>query len=275
MVQAFDDTRPRPLRTAPTPMPSGTRVPPHDVEAEESLLGAMLLSNDAASVGIEKCSSADFYKPAHGHIFGAIQALMERGEAIDAVTVTDELKRSGVLEAVGDRSIFISLLANTPSIANARHYAEIVEEHALLRKLIGVAGDIADIGYSVPEDVKAAVDEAEQMVFNVGERRTVDTMRPLHELLGAGLDRIEELGQRGSEHHGRGHRLPRAGQDPARLPALVAEHRGRPSRHGKDQLRPRRAGQRRPAGRSARPSCSRWRWAISSSRSASWPPRPR
>ena len=166
-------------------------MPPHDLEAEESLLGAMLLSNDAASVGIEKCSAADFYKPAHGHIFGAIQALMERGEAIDAVTVTDELKRSGVLEAVGDPSIFISLQANTPSIANARHYAEIVEEHALLRKLIGVAGDIADIGYSVPEDVKAAVDEAEQMVFNVGERRTVDTMRPAARAArgGAGPDR--------------------------------------------------------------------------------------
>ena len=107
MVQAFDDTRPRPLRAAPMPAPSGARVPPHDLEAEESLLGAMLLSNDAASVGIERCSGADFYKPAHGHIFGAIRALMERGEAIDAVTVTDELKRSGVLEAVGDPSIFI------------------------------------------------------------------------------------------------------------------------------------------------------------------------
>ena len=166
MVQAFDDIRPRPLRAAPAG--AGGRVPPHDLEAEESLLGAMLLSNDAASVGIERCSAGDFYKPAHGHIFGAIQALMERGEAIDAVTVTDELKRSGVLEQVGDPSIFISLQANTPSIANARHYAEIVEEHALLRKLIGVAGEIADIGYSVPEDVKAAVDEAEQMVFNVG-----------------------------------------------------------------------------------------------------------
>src|ERR1700729_2139938 len=180
-------------------MPTGTRAPPHDVEAEESLLGAMLLSNDAASVGIEVCSAGDFYKPTHGHIFSAIRALMERGEPIDAVTVTDELKRSGVLEQVGDPSIFISLQANTPSIANARHYAEIVEEHALLRKLIGVAGDIADIGYSVPEDVKAAVDEAEQMVFNVGERRTVDTMRPLQVLLGEGLDRIEELGKRGSE----------------------------------------------------------------------------
>ena len=210
MVQAFDDIRPRPLRTAPTPMPSGTRVPPHDVEAEESLLGAMLLSNDAASVGIEKCSSADFYKPAHGHIFGAIQALMERGEAIDAVTVTDELKRSGVLEAVGDRSIFISLQANTPSIANARHYAEIVEEHALLRKLIGVAGDIADIGYSVPEDVKAAVDEAEQMVFNVGERRTVDTMRPA----------ARAAGSRAGPHRGAG--PARLGASPAWRPATTS-----------------------------------------------------
>ncbi len=158
----------------------------------------MLLSHDAASAGIEKCGADDFYKPAHGHIFAAIRALLERGEAIDAVTVTDELKRSGVLEQVGDPSIFISLQANTPSIANTRHYAAIVEEHALLRRLIGVAGEIADIGYSVPEDVKAAVDEAEQLVFDVGERRTVDSMRPLQELLGAGLDRIEELGQRGS-----------------------------------------------------------------------------
>ena len=196
MVQAFDDFRPSALRAAPA---AGARVPPHDIEAEESLLGAMLLSNDAAVAGIERCAAGDFYKPAHGHIFGAIIALLERGEAIDAVTVTDELKRSGVLEQVGDPSIFISLQANTPSIANARHYAEIVEEHSLLRKLIGVAGEIADIGYSVPEDVKAAVDSAEQMVFDVAERRGADTMHHLHDLLLQGLDRIEELGQRGSE----------------------------------------------------------------------------
>jgi len=195
VVQAFDDTRPRPLRAAPAPQ-SGTRVPPHDLEAEESLLGAMLLSSDAASVAIEVCSAGDFYKPAHGHIFGAIRALMERGEPVDAVTVTDELRRSGLLEAVGDPSVFIALQANTPSMANARHYASIVEEHALLRRLIGVAGDIADIGYSIPEDVQGAIDQAEQMMFDVAERRTADTMSPLHDLLGQGLDRIEELGKR-------------------------------------------------------------------------------
>ncbi|MGP0029224.1 MAG: DnaB-like helicase N-terminal domain-containing protein, partial [Acidimicrobiales bacterium] len=198
MVQAFDDTRPRALRTAPGGASTGARIPPHDLEAEESLLGAMLLSSDAASAAIEKCSAGDFYKPAHGHIFGAIRALMERGEPIDAVTVTDELRRSGLLEAVGDPSVFISLQANTPSIANARHYAAIVEEHALLRSLIGVAGEIADLGYSVPENVEGAIDEAEQMMFNVAEKRTADTIAPLHDLLVKGLDRIEELGQRGS-----------------------------------------------------------------------------
>ena len=214
-------------------------MPPHDLEAEESLLGAMLLSYDAASAGIEMCSGGDFYKPAHGHIFGAIKALMERGEAVDAVTVTDELKRSGVLEAVGDPSIFISLQANTPSIANAKHYATIVEELALLRRLIGVAGEIADIGYSVPEDVKLAVDEAEQLVFNVAERRTADTMRPLHELLGDGLDRIEELGQRGSHITGVASGLPRARPDPARASS------------------PRRSTSSGPAPAWARPA-SRW-----------------
>ena len=198
MVQAFDEARPRPLRAAPA-QPSGARIPPHNLEAEESLLGAMLLSNDAASVAIEICNAGDFYKPAHGHIFGAIRALMERGEPIDAVTVSDELQRSGLLDAVGDPSVFISLQANTPSIANARHYAAIVEEHSLLRRLISVAGDIADIGYSVPENVEGAIDEAEQMMFNVAEKRTADTVYPLKELLGLGLDRIQELGERGSD----------------------------------------------------------------------------
>jgi replicative DNA helicase len=159
----------------------------------------MLLSNDAASAAIEICTAGDFYKPAHGHIFGAIRNLMERGEPIDAVTVSDELQRTGLLDAVGDPSVFISLQANTPSIANARHYAAIVEEHSLLRRLIGVAGDIADIGYSVPENVEGAIDEAEQMMFNVAEKRTADSVYPLKELLGLGLDRIQELGERGSD----------------------------------------------------------------------------
>jgi replicative DNA helicase len=189
MVQAFEDSRPRPIR----PLAPGARVPPHNLEAEESLLGAMLLSNDAASVAMELCTSADFYKPAHGHVFGAIANLFERGEPVDAVTVTDELRRSGLLEAVGDASLLVSLQSNTPSIANALHYARIVEEHALLRRLVEVAGEIADLGYSVPEDVTGAVDRAEQLVFDVNQRRTVESVHPLSDLLGPSLDQIERL----------------------------------------------------------------------------------
>ena len=193
MVQAFED-RPRPLRVAPA---GGPRVPPHNLDAEESLLGAMLLSSDAAAVAIETCSSGDFYKPAHGHVFSAISGLFEQGEPIDAVTVMEELRRTGLLEAVGDPSLLVSLQASTPSIANAAHYAQIVEEHSLLRRMVGVAGEIAELGYSVPEDVTGALDDAERMIFDLGQRRTTESVQALKELLGPSLDRIEELSQKG------------------------------------------------------------------------------
>ena len=195
MVQAFDDARPRYLRAAsPT---SGPRVPPHNLEAEESLLGSMLLSADATAAAIEICTAADFYKPAHGHIFGAIVSLYQRGQPVDAVTVTDELRRSTQLEAIGDPAILVSLQVNTPSVANAEHYARIVEEHSLLRRLVGVAGEIAELGYSVPDDVTAAVDDAERMVFDLSHRRTTESLEALRDLIGPSLDRIEELASHG------------------------------------------------------------------------------
>ena len=214
MVQVLDDDRPRRIRPgtaaggagAPGSFPgglapvagSGPRVPPHDLDAEESLLGAMLLSSDAVVAAIETCRAADFYKPAHGHIFSAVVSLFEAGEPVDAVTVADELRRSGVLDQIGDPTLLVSLQANTPSLANAAHYARIVEEHALLRRLIGVAGDLAELGYSVPDDVTAAVDEAERMVFDLAERRTADSVESLRNLIGPSLDRIEELSHRSS-----------------------------------------------------------------------------
>ena len=262
MVQAFDDTRPRPLRTAPTPVPSGTRVPPHDVEAEESLLGAMLLSNDAASVGIEKCSAADFYKPAHGHIFGAIQALMERGEAIDAVTVTDELKRSGVLEAVGD-PLHLHFAAGqhavdrqrTPLRRDRRGARAAAQAHRRGRghrrhRLLGARGRQGGGRRGGADGLQRR--RAPHGRHHAAAARAAGRGAGPHR--GAGPARLGD--------HRRGDRLPRAGQDPARLPAVVAQHRGRPPRHGEDELRPRRPGQRRAAGRSGPPCSSRWRWAI-------------
>ncbi|HZU80086.1 MAG TPA: DnaB-like helicase N-terminal domain-containing protein, partial [Acidimicrobiales bacterium] len=192
MAQALENSRVTRLPTS-----TGGRVPPHDLDAEESLLGAMLLSRDAIAAAVETCGAEDFYKPAHAHIFAAITALYTRGEPADPVTVADELRRSGLLQDVGEPSVLISLQVNTPSTANAAHYARIVEEHALLRRLVSVAGEIAELGYSVPEDVSEVIDHAETMVFEVAQRRVVDTMSSLRDLLAQSLDHLEHLYERG------------------------------------------------------------------------------
>jgi replicative DNA helicase len=193
MLKPIDDGR---RRTGP-PSPAASRVPPSNLEAEESLLGAMLLSRDAIAAALERCSSDDFYKPSHGHIYEAITALYARGEPADAVTVAETLRRGGLIEAIGGPAVLATIQANTPAISNASRYAGIVEEHALLRRLIGVASEIAEIGYGLPDDVAAAIDRAESLVFEVAQRRTVDSLATLRELLAASLDHLEVLYGRG------------------------------------------------------------------------------
>lgn len=186
----------QPRRERPT-VDAG-RVPPHNLEAEESLLGAMLLSRDAISAASEVgVGAADFYRPAHGHVFDAVTGLYSHGDPVDPVTVAEALSRAGLLEAIGGPGLLVSLQARTPATSSAARYARIVSEHALLRRLIGVAGEIAEIGYSLPDDVIAAIDRAEAMVFDVAERRVSDTMAPLKDLLDASLTRLELLYERG------------------------------------------------------------------------------
>ena len=160
-------------------------------------LGAMMLARDAIAAAVETCGADDFYKPTHGHIFDAITTLYSRGEPADPVTVSDELSRAGLMDAIGGLPALISLQADTPATTNASRYARIVEEHALLRRLIAVAGEIAEMGYSVPDDVAAAVDRAETLVFDVAERRVTDSLKPLQSLLVETLDRLERLFDRG------------------------------------------------------------------------------
>jgi replicative DNA helicase len=179
-----------------TERPAG-RVPPHNLDAEASLLGAMLLSRDAIASAGEIVKANDFYTPAHGHVFDAILSLYGAGEPADPVTVAEELRRAGLLDAVGGTATLVSLQSATPATSNAGRYATIVEEHALLRRLIGVAGDIAEMGYDMPDDVAAVIDEAESKVFEVAQHRVADSLAPIRDLLGANLDRLEELYERG------------------------------------------------------------------------------
>ena len=173
------------------------RVPPHNLDAERSLLGAMLLSRDAIGPAAEKLDAGDFYKPGHQHIYDAVCTLYASGEPADPVTVAEVLARAELLEQIGGLAYLLELQSTTPATSNSARYAAIIEERALLRRMIGVAGEIAELGYSVPEDVSKALDEAESAMFALAERRVTDTTRVLRDLLTAGLDHLEDLYDRG------------------------------------------------------------------------------
>jgi replicative DNA helicase len=173
---------------------AGGRIPPHNLEAEESLLGAMLLSRDAIALAAEaRVEVGDFYKPNHGHVFEAILSLYGQGEPVDPVTVAEELRRAELLEAVGGKAALLRLQAETPASANAGHYARIVNALALLRRLIGVAGEIAESAYDAPDDVTETLDRAETMVFDVAERRVSESMVSLHGALESTMDQLEAI----------------------------------------------------------------------------------
>ncbi len=185
-------------RTATDP-PMDRRVPPHDLEAEELLLGAMLLSKDAIVTAVEIVDAGDFYKPAHGHVFDAVCSLFSRGDPADPVTVADELRRADMLEVVGGPGALLALQAATPATGNAGRYARIVEELALLRRLAGVGAEISEIAYQVPEDVTAAVDRAESLVYGVAQRRVTDSTSSVDDMLAEALNHLELLYNRGDE----------------------------------------------------------------------------
>ncbi|HVF52078.1 MAG TPA: replicative DNA helicase [Actinomycetota bacterium] len=173
------------------------RIPPHNLDAEQSVLGAMLESRDAIANVIEIVKAEDFYKPAHAEIFETILALNERGEAPDAVTVADELARRGTLDQIGGKPYIHGLLEAYPTASSAARYARIIEEHALLRRLIDAGNKVQEIGFALPEDVTEAVDQAEELIYEVGERRLRDDAMPIRDLLIDNMDELEMLYERG------------------------------------------------------------------------------
>ncbi len=173
------------------------RIPPHNIDAEQSVLGAMLESKEAIANVLEIVHSEDFYKPAHGEIYETILALYGRGEAADAITVADELKRRGTLDQIGGKPYISGLLDAYPTASSAAYYARIVEEHSLLRQLVDAGNKIQEIGFSMPEEVEEAVDEAEEIVYNVGDKRLRDDVIQIKPLLAQSMEQIEQLYDRG------------------------------------------------------------------------------
>ena len=175
------------------------RVPPHSIDAEESVLGGVLLSADAANIALELLHADDFYKPSHQRIFEVVQQLFDANEPIDAVTVSEGLRRDGSLERMGGIEFLTRLIDTVPSTSNVEYYAGIVEEHSVRRRLMRVGGDIGMIAGLTTEPIEDVVDRAEQAVFAVAEKQVGDGLQAIDSLLGPAIEQAEELQRNGAE----------------------------------------------------------------------------
>ncbi|MEE9963657.1 MAG: replicative DNA helicase [Propionicimonas sp.] len=171
--------------------------PPQDVGAEQSVLGAMLMSKDAIGDVAEILKGRDFYRPAHEIIFDAILNLYSRGEPADAITIADELTKRGELARAGGHMYLHDLLATVSIASNASYYAEIVRDKAVLRRLVEAAMKISQLGYSGRGDVAGIVDVAQQTIYEVAEGKASEDYQPLSALMEATLDEMEALSNNG------------------------------------------------------------------------------
>jgi replicative DNA helicase len=169
------------------------RLPPQNVEAEQSVLGAVLLDNTSLTRVVELLRPEDFYRGPHRKIFENLLELFERGEAIDLVTLKEKLQQAGDLEAVGGASYLASLLDVVPTAANVIHHSRIVREKAILRRLIEVATDIVGMGFDGGEDVDAILDSAESKIFQISGHKIKPGFHSLRDVIKDAFVRIESL----------------------------------------------------------------------------------
>jgi replicative DNA helicase len=179
------------------PVVSSAPVPPQNLEAEESVLGAMMISPGAIGAVSEIVDASDFYRESHAKIYRAALGLYAKGEPVDAITLTDELEERAELEAVGGRVRLHELAALVPATANAAHYARIVHETATLRGLIRAGGEIARLGWERPGETGDLVDQAEQILYDLSQQRVTGEWSEIEELLKESFERITQLYESG------------------------------------------------------------------------------
>lgn len=172
------------------------RVPPHNSEAEQSVIGAVFLEPQALITASEIVIADDFYHIAHQKIFQTMLNLSDQGKAIDLVTVTEELSAKKELEDIGGLSYITELASAVPTAANIAHYAKIVEEKAILRRLIRVASKIADDGYTREDEVEVLLAEAEKKMLEVSNRKNAGDFKHVKDVLVQTFDNIEQLQSR-------------------------------------------------------------------------------
>ncbi|MFY9506373.1 MAG: replicative DNA helicase [Caldicoprobacterales bacterium] len=168
-------------------------IQPHSIEAEQSVLGSMLLDNEAVAAALEELEGQDFYLEAHKEIFETILDIYDRGNPVDLVTVIEGLKQRGSLEAVGG-SIYVSdLSVSVPSTANVGYYIKIIEEKSILRKLIKASNEIIRDSYEASEDLDIIIDSAEKKIFDISQRKNARSFEQVKTILLETYNKIEEL----------------------------------------------------------------------------------
>ncbi|MGC4957655.1 replicative DNA helicase [Actinomadura citrea] len=176
------------------------RTPPHDISAEQGVLGGMLLSQDAIAEVVELLRTPDFYRPAHQIIYDVVLDLYGRGDPADAVTVAGELTKNGEIGRIGGAPYLHTLISLVPTAANAGYYAKIVHERAILRRLVEAGTRIVQMGYAADgADADEVLDRAQAEVFAIAEKRAGEDYVALSEIMPGALDEIEAIGSRGGQ----------------------------------------------------------------------------
>lgn len=178
---------------------SQERLPPQNIEAEESVLGSMMIEGDAVLSASEILTPEDFYKETHRTIYKRMMEMSMAQEAVDMVTLSDKLRATGELEKVGGMAELARLANFVPTAANVEYYARIVAEKAIVRRLIGAATEIAASAYRGAEELDELLDKAEQAIFQVAQRRTRQGYVPLKDVLVETLERLEHVASHGGE----------------------------------------------------------------------------
>ncbi len=169
------------------------RIPPQSVEAEQSVIGSMLIDKEVIPVVMEVLKPEDFYRPDHKEIYDVIIELFDKAQPIDLITVSERLRLHGKLDLVGGLEYLTNIATDVPTTANVKHYAKIVEEKSLLRKLIKASSDIVDLGFNASEEVSFILDKAEQNIFDILQKRSSQGFVPIKDVLVDTFNKLEEL----------------------------------------------------------------------------------
>ena len=175
------------------PVMQAQRIPPHNLDAEQSVLGSMLLDKEAVAAASEVLQGEDFYSDAHKEIYEAILDTYDQGKPVDLVTLAEALRQRGSLDAVGGGTYISDLSMSVPSTANIRYYVRIIEEKSILRKLIGASNEIIKESYEASEDMDIIIDHAEKRIFDISQKKNKQSYESIKTILLETYSKIEEM----------------------------------------------------------------------------------